>query len=344
MNKRNTRFLILAIIVVIAAFFLFRFIGPAANKPEKGFLFVKTGTDLAGLKKQLLDEKVLGSLTWFNLATGFLKIESVKPGKYVVPGGMSILNLVRTLRNGRQSPVNFVVTKIRTKEQLAGKIGRAFECDSLSAISFFNNNDSLQPYNLDTNTMMATVLPLTYESKWATTPKAIFEKFYDAYKKFWTSIRKQKAATQGLTIIEAVTLASIVDEETNATKEKGNIASVYMNRMAKGMPLQADPTIKFALKDFEIKRILNKHLAVVSPYNTYKNRGLPPGPVCTPMEETIDAVLDAPKTDYLYFVASKAFDGTHVFSTNYSDHLTYAKAYQSELDKRFGKISTTTAP
>lgn len=326
------------LLLVLIAFFVFKIFGPAVKKTEDGFLYVKTGSDMAQLKQQLLDENILGSLTWFNLAEKLLPFEKVKPGKYKTANGMSVLNLLRMLRNGSQTPVNFVVTKLRTKEQLAGKMGKAFEFDSLTAISYLYSIDSLSKYGLDTQTVMVAVLPLTYENKWNTTPDVVFGKFYDAYRNFWTDERKQKAQQKGLTPVQVSTLASIVDEETNAAKEKGTVASVYLNRIHKGMPLQADPTVKFALKDFAIKRILFKHLAVASPYNTYKNKGLPPGPICTPQEATIDAVLDAPRTEYLYFVASPAFDGTHVFSSSYEDHLKLAKQYQEALDKRFGKI------
>ena len=151
----------------------------------------------------------------------------------------------------------------------------------------------------------------------------------------WNNERKEKAAKKGLTVNQVVTIASIIDEETNAKAEKPTIASVYLNRINKGMPLQADPTVKFALNDFSIKRVLFKHLQVVSPYNTYKNRGLPPGPICTPQEATIDDVLNAPETDYLYFVASPAFDGTHKFSSTYTEHQKLATEYQKALDERF---------
>lgn len=336
MNKKILK-IIAVIIILPGCFLVFKLIGPAANKPEKDFLYIKTGSDLNAVKQQLIDEKILPNLTWFNLSTKFLKIHNVKPGKYKVKDGTSALSLVRMIRNGSQTPVEFVVTKIRTKEQLAGRLGKAFEFDSLAAINFLCSNDSLKKYDLDSNTVMAAVLPLTYESNWSTNAKSVFEKFNAAYKKFWTEEKVQKARQRNLSPLQAVTLASIIDEETNASKEKGTIASVYMNRIQKGMPLQADPTVKFALKDFSIKRILNSHLQVQSPYNTYKNLGLPPGPICTPQQETVEAVLNAPKTDYIYFVASTAFDGTHQFTTNYADHMKLAKAYQEELNKRFGK-------
>lgn len=340
MNKLSK--IVLGIVVLTGIFIAFKLIGPATQKPEDGFFYVKTGTSMEQLKQQLIDESILPGLTWFNIAEKFLSFDQVKPGKYKIDGGMSVVTLLRMLRNGSQTPVSFVITKLRTREQLAGKMGKAFEFDSIEAIRFLNSNDSLKPYDLDTNTVMGAILPLTYESKWNTTPEAVFGKFNEAYKKFWTAERKQKAAQKGLSVMQVITLASIVDEETNAAKEKGTIASVYMNRIAKGMPLQADPTVKFALKDFSIKRVLFKHLATPSPFNTYRNKGLPPGPICTPQEATVDAVLNAPQTDYIYFVASPAFDGTHDFSANYEDHMKLAKQYQEALNQRFGKIQDST--
>lgn len=335
-KKKKYPYLLLAGIVLIG-FVAFMFLGPATHKTEKGFLYVKTGTTMERLKEQLVKEKFLSGVTWFNMASKILEYKIVKPGKYRVGGGASIVSLVRMLKNGNQTPVDLVITKIRTKEALAGKIGKLFECDSLQTIGFLSSNDSLSEYELDSNTVMAAVLPLSYKVRWNTTPRAIFDKFYDAYKKFWTEGRKEKAAAQGLAPLEVITLASIIDEETNKAVDKPRIASTYMNRIAKGMPLQADPTVKFALKDFGIKRILFGHLAVASPYNTYKNKGLPPGPICTPQQSTIDSVLQAPQTDYLYFVASSNFDGSHIFTSNYQEHTKYARLYQQALDAQIRK-------
>ena len=183
---------------------------------------------------------------------------------------------------------------------------------------------------------MTAVLPDTYTFFWNTSPKNIYKKLTEEEKKFWTEERTQKAGKLGLTPLQVYTLASIVDEETNAIKEKGTIASVYINRVNKSMPLQADPTIRFALNDFTIKRVYGDHLKVASPYNTYQNTGLPPGPICTPSKKTIDAVLNAPATDYLYFVADSSFNGTHSFSVTYDEHLQKAKAYQKAFKERFG--------
>ena len=181
---------------------------------------------------------------------------------------------------------------------------------------------------------MAVVMPYTYSEVWNSTPESIFEDFNTAYKKFWTNERKVKADSLKLTPLEVSTIASIVEEETNKKADKYNIASTYLNRIKIGMKLQADPTVKFAMKNFALKRLTGVHLKTDSRFNTYMYAGIPPGPICTPSIESIDAVLDAPKTDYLYFVASHKFDGTSIFTSNYNDHLKYARMYQQELTRR----------
>jgi UPF0755 protein len=241
------------------------------------------------------------------------------------------------LRNGRQSPINLTITKIRTKEQLAGMVGRRFECDSLSMIYFLTNADSLKQFNLDSNTVMTAVFPNTYTYLWNTTPGTIFSKLYAEYNKVWTPERRQLAQQRGLTPTNTYILASIIEEETNLKEDKGNMASVYMNRMNKGIRLGADPTVKFALRDFSLKRIYEKHTAVESPYNTYRNFGLPPGPICTPSLETIDEVLNSPSTNYLFFVAKSDFSKRHVFTETYAEHLKYAREYHKALDELIQK-------
>ena len=267
---------------------------------------------------------------------------NIKPGKYEIKKGESLLGIVRMLRNGRQTPVNLTIKKIRTKEDLARMAGSKFEFDSTQMLAFLSNADSLKEYNIDPERAMALVLPDTYTYFWNTTPKRVYKKLVDESARFWTEERKKKAESLGLNPVQAYTLASIVEEETNASAEKGNIASVYLNRITKGMPLQADPTVKFALKDFGLKRIYQKHLIVESPYNTYRNQGLPPGPICTPSRKTIDAVLNAPATQFLYFVASPKFDGTHSFSVTYDEHLKKAKEYQQALNNLEASRNNTT--
>jgi UPF0755 protein len=332
--KKKIIFSTIGILILFAGFFAWKFFGPAVTIKQERYLYIKTGSGIGDVKNELREKHFIRSAAWFNMISKIAGYKNVKPGRYAVKDGMSLLNLVRMLKNGQQSPVNFIITRIRTKENLAEKTGAAFECDSLQMIRFLNNPDSLKPYELDTNTVMAAAMPFTYTIKWNTTPRKIFQQFYAAWKNFWTPERKEKADALHLTPLEVSTLASIIEEETNAQSDKPNIASVYLNRIAKGWPLQADPTLKFAMKNFGLKRILNVHKETISPYNTYLNKGLPPGPICTPSLETIDAILDSPKTDYMYFVANSDFSGTHIFTTNYEDHLKYAQLYQQELNKR----------
>jgi UPF0755 protein len=201
-------------------------------------------------------------------------------------------------------------------------------------INFLNNNDSLKKYGLDTNTVMSVVIPDTYTYFWNTTPQKVFQKLYDGSQKFWNKERKEKAVSHNLTPLQAITLASIVEEETIIKEDKGKIAGVYMNRIAKNMKLEADPTVKFALKNFGLKRIYNADLKVPSPFNTYYTTGLPPGPICTPSVETIEEVLNSPKTDYLFFVANSDYSGYHIFTSSYTDHLKYAAILHKEMNRR----------
>ncbi|HEY6503385.1 MAG TPA: endolytic transglycosylase MltG [Chitinophagaceae bacterium] len=323
-----------ALILLSAGFFAWKLFGPAVSVNKESYFYIRTGSSYDDVQQELVKNDFINGTAWFNMTTRLAGYKKIKPGRYKLTDGMSIADLVRLLKNGRQTPVTFVITKIRTKEDLADKIGAAFECDSLEMIRFLTNPDSLNMYGLDSNTVMAAAMPLTYEIWWNTSPGKIFRQFHTAYKVFWTPERKQKAEKFQLTPTEVSTLASIIDEETNAASDRPGIASVYLNRIRKGMPLQADPTLKFALKNFGLKRILNEHKEVQSPYNTYMYKGLPPGPVCTPQTETIDAVLDAPETNYYYFVANSDFSGTHIFTTNYEDHMKYARLYQQELNKR----------
>nr|MBA4139417.1 endolytic transglycosylase MltG [Segetibacter sp.] len=308
---KKTIISLMLIAVVVAAIFAWIFIGPATTFSEnRKYFFIYTGEahKTSVIESITKDDLVKhpGAFEW--LANRMNLWTRLKPGKYEIKKGASLLNIVRMLRNNQQSPVNLVINKLRTNEDLARIISKNFEADSLSVISYINNNDSLQKLGVDENTLMTLVIPNTYTMFWTTKTGRIFQRLKTERDNFWKkNDRSTKAESMGFTPAQVYTIASIVEEETNKQDEKGNVASVYINRYKKGMPLGADPTIKFALKDFGLKRIYEKHLQVLSPYNTYKNRGLPPGPICTPSSKTIDAVLDAPKTDYMFFVAKSDF-------------------------------------
>jgi UPF0755 protein len=331
--KKKIIYTFLALILLGGAFIGFKIFGPTVNAPEKKYFYISTGENYEGVIADLHDLKIITGEFWFNLVAKKLNYpKSVKAGRYEIKNGTSIFNLVRMLRSGNQSPVKLVINKIRTKEDLAQKIANGFECDSLSFISLLNNTDSLKKYDLDSNTVMTAVVPDTYSILWNTSPAKIFKKLYTDQQKFWNTERAKKAAALNMTPQQVYTMASIVEEETNKEDDKGKVASVYINRIEKGMKLEADPTVKFAMKDFGLKRIYHKHLSYASPYNTYQQTGLPPGPICTPSSKTIDAVLNAPKTNYIFFVAKPDFNGYSNFAATYEEHLVYAKAYQNALD------------
>lgn len=332
--KRKTILTIATLILVVVLFASWKIFGPSVSSTEEKFLYIKTGETYSDVRDELIDKKIISSARWFDWIAGAMKFSTVKAGKYEIKRSTSLFQLIRELKNGRQTPVKLIITKFRLKEDFARKLGNGFEFDSAAAMAFLKNNDSLKRYGLDSNTVMVAVMPDTYSYFWNTNPEKVYRKLFDHWQQFWTEERKKKAAAIQLTPVQVSILASIVDEESNKPSEKEKIASVYINRLHKRMNMQSCPTIKFALKDFGLKRIYEKHLTVQSPYNTYINEGLPPGPICTPQPETIDIILNAPQTDYLYFVANSDFSGTHIYTSTYTDHLKYAKLFAAAQDKQ----------
>lgn len=330
--------LVLVLVVLGVAFLSWLFLGSATafKEPKKALYISSKAATKGAVLDSLKKNSIIKNSTVFGWLADRLEYwQKIKPGKYEIKRGSSALTIIRMLRNGQQTPVNLVITKLRTKGDLARLVGNKLETDSSEMIAFLNNADSLKAFNKSPEVAITNVLPDTYTYFWNTTAEQVYRKLADESKKFWTPQRSERAVQLGLTPEQVYTLASIVDEETNASAEKGTIASVYLNRIKKGMPLQADPTIRFALNDFTIKRIYGDHLDVASPYNTYRNKGLPPGPICTPSRKTIDAVLNTQPTDYLYFVADSSFNGRHVFSATYEEHMKKAKEYQQAFKRRF---------
>jgi UPF0755 protein len=326
-----------ALLLLLAACFAgWRILGPGTDfSGDNYYLYIRSGMSYPEVVSLLEKDTVLKSPAVFNWVARRLDYpDNVRAGKYEIRKDMSVLNMVRMLHNGRQSPVKIVITKFRTSEGFAGAVGKKLECDSDAIASFVHNNDSLREFGVDSSTFLTIVMPNTYTYFWNITPSALFRKMHAYYRAWWTPARTAAARARGLTPTSATILASIVEEETNVQSDKGKIASVYLNRMSKGIRLAADPTVKYALRDFEIRRVYDKYLQTPSPYNTYIHEGLPPGPICTPSEATLDAVLNAPSTDYLYFVAKPDFSGYSNFAATYKEHLSFAKAYRDALDKQ----------
>ncbi|MDE7378147.1 MAG: endolytic transglycosylase MltG [Paraprevotella sp.] len=275
--------------------------------------------------------------TW--TATGFrlaarLTGYRLHTGRYVLESGDNGLRLFRKLKQGRQTPLKLTLPGVRTLNRLAAVLGDRLMTDSATWAQTFGDTVFTARYGYDTATLPALFIPNTYEVYWDMSPEAFFDRMAREHDAFWTERRRQLAEEAGLTPIEAVTLASIVDEETANNGEKPMIAGMYINRLRTGMPLQADPTVKFALKDFGLRRIYHKHLEVESPYNTYRNTGLPPGPIRIPSIAGVDAVLNHVHHDYLYMCAKEDFSGTHNFARTYREHLANAARYVRALEKR----------
>ena len=240
--------------------------------------------------------------------------------------------MVNILRSGSQTPISLTFNNTRTLEEFAGKIGRQIEADSLSILSFLKDEANIKPFGFKYETIIGLFIPNSYQVYWNLNPKTFTDRMYKEYVKFWNVDRMKKAAELNLTPIEVSTIASIVDEETIKDDEKPRVAGVYVNRLRRGIKLDADPTLKFAWGDFSMRRVLNKHKGIKSPYNTYKYAGVPPGPIRQASITGINSVLNCEKHKYLYFCASPKFNGYHVFARSLREQNKNAQKYQRALN------------
>lgn len=257
-----------------------------------------------------------------------------RPGSYEVRDGDSMRDIWNRLASGAQTPVNVVVGSPRTLDRLAASLGSQLMADSAAFAAVMMCDSLVKALGYTEQTLPALFIPNTYEVWWTLTPEEFMQRMKKENGRFWTAERLQKAERAGLTPIEVATLASIVDEETNQTTEKPIVAGLYLNRLSRGIPLQADPTVKFAIGDPTLRRILYAHLEVESPYNTYRHAGLPPGPIRVASVQGMDAVLNAPHHDYLYMCAKEDFSGFHNFASTLAEHNANARRYQEALNRR----------
>lgn len=260
--------------------------------------------------------------------------ETVKAGRYELVNGWTNKQLIGVLRSGEQTPVKLTFNNIRLRSQLAEKLATEVEPSVAAIDSLLNDQAYLASLGFDTTAIVSMFIPNTYEVYWTVTAPELMQRMKTEYDKFWTPERKAKAEQLGLSQKEVSTLASIVQAETIKSDEKPRVAGVYLNRLKRGMLLQADPTVVFAVRDFTIRRVLNSHLRFDSPYNTYKYKGLPPGPINVPNISSIDAVLNPQEHEYLYFCAKEDFSGYHSFATTQREHINNARRYQRALNER----------
>jgi len=260
--------------------------------------------------------------------------ELIKPGRYHLKKGMNSNQIVNKLRSGRQDPVDVIFNNIRFKEDLAGKVSKYIVADSVEILNLFSDENMIAEYGFNTETFRAMFIPNTYELYWTTTADDFAKRMKTEYDRFWNSSRKNKAEAIELTPEQVITLASIVQSETIKKDELKTVAGLYINRLKKGIKLQADPTVKYAVGDYSLKRVLKKHTKIDSPYNTYKYAGLPPGPIAFADIASIDAVLNYENHNYLYMCAKEDFSGYHNFAKTLRQHNQNARKYQRALNQK----------
>ncbi len=311
------------------------FFTPNVNVEKKAsYLLIPTGATFETVMDSINKQKLLYDELSFMFLTKFLKYrDNIKPGRYLMDSSASNLSIIKKLKNGNQTPVKLTFNNIRLKKDLAEKLSLSLEPSEAEFLTALKDTAIARAFGMDSATIMTIFIPNSYEVYWNIGVKSLFEKMHKEYEKFWTEERLAKAREGGLSPVQVSILASIVEAETNNKAERPRVAGVYLNRLKQNMPLQADPTVKFAVGDFSLKRIYSVHTTTDSPYNTYKNTGLPPGPIDLPSINAIDAVLNAEHHNYVYFCASEELNGSHNFAATYKEHQANAEKYQKALNK-----------
>jgi UPF0755 protein len=314
-----------------------RFFKPNVSLETSSVKFlIHTGWEFEQVVDALVASNIIENRASFEWAADYKKYpDRVKPGRYILLDGMNNNQLVDLLRSGEQKPITLLIRSVRTKQELAGNVGAFIEADSSEIMNLLKDDGFCARYGFNTTTIFTLFIPNTYEFYWNTSADEFMERMAREYKRFWTEERVEKARKLGLSQSEVSTLASIVQSEQAAhPDERPIVAGLYLNRLRKKMRLESDPTLIHALGDYSIKRVLNVHKEVNSPYNTYKNSGLPPGPILLPETTSIDAVLNAQSNNYIFMCAKEDFSGYHNFSSNYNAHINNAKRYQRALNQR----------
>lgn len=330
--KRIAFLLISSGLLCAFALYYLTAISPAIRGDDSIEIKIRKGDTWPSVREQLTSSDKIKHPALLEPIVRALKYDKlIKPGRYVLESGMSTLKIIRKLRSGDQTPVNLTLNNITFLHQLAGRVSKQIDIDSAALANTLSDEAVARSFGFNQENFGVMFLCNTYSMFWNTDINGFLERMNSEYKRFWNDKRSGKAEKLGLSPEEAIILASIVQKETNHAPEYARVSGVYYNRLQKGMPLQADPTVKFALGDMSIRRILNKDLSFDSPYNTYKYKGLPPGPICLPEINVIDAVLNTEKHTYLYFCA-KYGTGQHAFATTYNEHLANARAYQQALN------------
>ena len=337
MNKQKILIIFLVVFAVVLISFTFYAWQAATapnvlvDQPDK-VLLIPTGATFKQVQDKLYEEEYVGDLLSFSTLAKLMKYDQhVKPGRYLLNKNMSNLEAIRLLRSGEQTPVQVTFNNVRLKHELAERLCENLEADAKVFEQMLNDEAVAKRYGFTQENFMTMFLPNTYEFFWTTSEEALMERMHREYEKFWTPPRRAQADSLDMTPVEVSILASIVASETNKVDEAPTVAGLYLNRLKRNIALQADPTLVFAAQDFTIKRVLDKHKEIDSPYNTYKYAGLPPGPIRLPSLREIDAVLNHQDHNYLYMCAKEDFSGYHNFATNLQAHEANARRYRMAL-------------
>jgi UPF0755 protein len=301
---------------------------------ESRYLYIPTGSTFEDVQKVIYDQQFVNEPVSFGMLAKFMKYDKlVKPGRYLIEKNAKNIEVIRKLRVGEQEPVRITFNNARLFSDVAAKLTVKLELDSLTFLTELERKAIAERYGFDKESFRCMFVPNTYEVYWDVTSEALIERMHNEYEKFWTDERMRKADSLGLDASQVTILASIVQAEVSQNEELPVVAGLYLNRLRKNMFLQADPTLVYGIGDFSIRRVLNVHKEIDSPYNTYRNLGLPPGPINFPSIKSVDAVLNYERHKYLYMCAKEDFSGYHNFSTNLREHNINAHKYQRALNK-----------
>ena len=325
--------LLFLLCLIVGAFAYYLFAMPNINGSKRVYIKIATGSTYPEVLQLLKDKKILKSEYGFDIVSKLKKYPfKVKSGYYGFDANMNNRQLVNLLRAGLQTPVKLVIYNIRTKKEFAGLVGRTLEIDSNALLSKLSDVEFCKTLGVDTNKILSLFIVDNYDFYWNISLNKFLETMNLAYTKFWTIERREKAAALNLSPVQITTLASIVEREVIRDKELPTVAGVYLNRIKIGMPLQADPTLVFALRDFNARRVTAYHKNFDSPYNTYMYAGLPPGQICMPRKKSINAVLNYEDHQYLYFCANPDMSGYSIFSKTYKEQMKVAAQYRRKMD------------
>lgn len=341
MEKKKKRIFLgaLATLLLIGAtcagavyYYLF---APQFYPPKTVYIYIDRDDTADSIYDKVKSQGHPKSFTGFRWMAQYRKYpQNIHTGRYAIRPGENVYHVFSRFYRGYQEPMNLTIGSVRTLDKLARSVGKQLMIDSAEIAKAMNDSTFQKKLGYNEETMPCLFIPETYQVYWDISVEEFFKRMQKEHQNFWSQERLNKAAAIGMTPAEVCTLASIVEEETNNNPEKPMVAGLYINRLHSGMPLQADPTIKFALQDFGLRRITNAHLNIDSPYNTYLNAGLPPGPIRVPTPIGLDAVLNYTKHNYIYMCAKEDFSGRHNFAATLAEHNRNANRYRAELNRR----------